>query len=86
MQYIQTLIQIIGFACLGITLSMQMAQANQWIYDNIGYYLIPYPVRCNKCLAFWSCLIYQLTQTDWITAILTAATAATLSIIIYNRL
>ena len=75
---------IIGFACLGIVVSMQMAHANQWLKDVIGYYLIPYPLRCNKCLTFWSCLI--LSNDTPINAILTAAIAAILSIVIYNRL
>ena len=83
---IELLFNIIGFACLGIVVSMQMAHANQWIFDNIGYYVLPYPLRCNKCLTFWSCLAYNLTTVNPINAILTAATAATLSIIIYNRL
>ena len=80
------LINIIGFACIGIVVSMQMAHANQWLKDIIGYYLIPYPLRCNKCLTFWSCLIFNLTTVNPINAILTAAIAAVLSIVIYNRL
>jgi hypothetical protein len=80
------LFNIIGFACLGIVVSMQMAHANQWIFDQIEMYLIPYPLRCNKCLTFWSCLIFNLTTVNPINAILTAAIAAILSIVIYNRL
>lgn len=81
------LFNIIGFACLGIVVSMQMAHANQWIADNTGYgYIIPYPLKCNKCLTFWSCLAYNLTTVNPINALLTAAIAAILSIVIYNRL
>ena len=80
----ELLFNIIGFACLGIVVSMQMAHANQWLFDKIGWYLIPYPLRCNKCLTFWSCL--ALSTDTPINAILTAAIAAILSIVIYNRL
>jgi len=84
---IELLFNIIGFACLGIVVSMQMAHANQWIADNTLFgYIIPYPLRCNKCLTFWSCLVYNLTTVNPINAILTAAIAAILSIVIYNRL
>ena len=84
---IELLFNIIGFACLGIVISMQMAHANQWISDNTLFgYIIPYTLRCNKCLTFWSCLAYNLTTVNPINAILTAATAAILSIVIYNRL
>lgn len=87
MEFYEILFNIIGFACLGIVVSMQMAHANQWICDNTGYtYTIPYPLRCNKCLTFWSCLAYNLITVNLINAILIAAIAAILSIIIYNRL
>lgn len=54
-------------------------------HTSIIYY-IPRFIQCNKCLAFWSCLIYQLTTVNPIEAMLTAAIAAILSIVIYNRL
>jgi hypothetical protein len=84
---VELLFNIIGFACFGIVVSMQMAHANQWLHDNLPFgYIIPYPLKCNKCLTFWTCLAYQLTNVNPIEALLTAATAATLSIIIYHRL
>lgn len=90
----ELLFNIIGFACFGIVVSMQMAKLNEWGVKLFTYkspkvnieWAIPYPLKCNKCLTFWSCLAYQLTTVNPIQALLTAATAATLSIIIYNRL
>lgn len=73
------LFNIIGFACLGITLSMQLG----WLNTKFS---IPTLLRCNKCLAFWLALGYNLTQLDYVTALLMAAVSAVLSIIIYNRL
>jgi hypothetical protein len=66
----------IGFACLGISIAMMLEQINTFVS-------IPTMLRCNKCIAFWTALVYCYFTGQ---PLLIAPIAAVMAIIIYHRL